>query len=73
MPRLFELPQHVRMPFEEPGQVSEYLDRIGAEVMFDAFDILTLGFRIEAENRKEARQSFVSILNGAGDVPALLG
>ena len=29
MPRLFELPQHVRMPFEEPGQVSEYLDRIG--------------------------------------------
>src|SRR5437660_7812599 len=73
MPRLFELPQHVRMPFEEPGQVSEYLDRIGAEVMFDAFDILPLRLVIQSEKREKSRKGFVPVLNIAGDLAALLG
>jgi hypothetical protein len=54
-------------------QVGQYRDRVGAEMMFDAFDVLTLCLGVEAEERKKSRKGGVPILNLSGDVSAFIG
>src|ERR1051326_2338292 len=71
--RFEELPQDVRVVLEEMRQVGEDFHRGRAEMMFDAFDVLFLSFRVEAEQRKEARQRFVTFLDVASDALSFVG
>src|SRR5689334_10086208 len=42
-------------------------------MMLNSFDVLPLRFRVEAEQREEARQRRVPVLNFAGDLAAFVG
>ena len=50
-------------------QVRKHGQRIGAEMMFDAFDVRALSFRIEPEEGKETRERGMAMLNGEGHGP----
>ena len=42
-------------------------------MMFDAFDVASLRFRVEAEQRKKTGERCVPVSNLAGDFAALVG
>lgn len=61
------------MVFEELGEVCEALDGVGAEVMFDAFDIGLLSGGVETEQGEETGKGFVALLHAEGNFPAFVG
>ncbi len=50
---LLELLQHLWTLLKKSREVGQYCHRIGTEVMLDPFNILSLRFRIQADERKE--------------------
>src|SRR5436190_13557563 len=59
--------------FKEGGKVGENLDCGRAEVVLDAFNVVLLGFGVQPEEGKKARQGLVPLSNPAGDLLALWG
>src|SRR6266496_681527 len=61
--RFKELLERFRVVFKKTSEVGKNLDRVGAEMMLDAFDVLFLRLRVESEQREKAGERFVAFLN----------
>ena len=66
LPRLEEALQRLRVLLEKSREVGQRFDRGRAEMMFDAFDVPLLGFRVQSEQRKKTGQGFMALLNAGG-------
>ena len=60
------------MFFKKLRQIGEDFHGGRAQVVFNAFDILTLRFGVKTEEGKETRKGGVPILNPARDFAALV-
>src|SRR5262245_38412758 len=69
--RLQELLQSFRLFLKKMGEVREDLDRVGAEMMFDAFDVPFLSLGVESKQRKKPRERFVTFLDVASHTLSL--
>src|ERR1043166_189490 len=73
-PARFEIAlQSLGILFEKCREVGEHIEGIGAEMMLDAFDIVLLGFSIEAEQRKKSGEGLVPFLDLGGNGEAFFG
>jgi len=60
------------MLFKKLREVGQHFHGRGTEMVFDAFDVLALGFGIQAKQRKKSRKGGVPVLNSPRDFPALV-
>src|SRR5262245_51642881 len=65
--RLEELLERFRVVLKKTGEVSQNLHGVGAQMMFDAFDILLLRVWVEPEQREKTGKRFMALLNAACD------
>jgi len=68
-----EAAQGFGMLFEKLREVGKDFDGRGAEMVFDAFDVLVLRFGVETEEREKPGERDVPILDFARDFAAFVG